>query len=411
MVSGSVGVSMQRRVTQCRGGGHPYSIAQLVRVPGRDVLAWPRQGWRGGACGAGFAAVCALLLSAVHWIDARLGADAPPARTAARVLAGDDWNDRIRSEDYWRAGRVQRNAAPPVSRREEASEQRASQGRSGSKSGAYRTVCVRLCDGYSFPINFSTSADDLDRDAAQCERSCSSPARLFTQRNLGEEFSELVDLKGQPYSRLKTANLFRTSYDESCKCKPHPWEQAAIDKHRLFALDAARAKGNKLVAAEIADLRSKLRKAAVAERAKSAGATVAAVAPGQQLSLAGKGRAGPRAARVDQEAAAVLAAGAMAEMVVMSPGTSAAPPVVLPVTGAPLPVGDSIDGAGPSVTGIEAGQPRVAARQRQRQAMAPREGIMRLGAGEHGRAAGKRADNSQVARSSGDWVRRTFGQN
>ncbi len=40
----------------------------------------------------------------------------------------------------------------------------------------YRTVCVRLCDGYFFPVSYSTLPNYFDRDAEACESKCAAPA-------------------------------------------------------------------------------------------------------------------------------------------------------------------------------------------------------------------------------------------
>ena len=61
----------------------------------------------------------------------------------------------------------------------------------------------------------------------------------------------MEDLSGRPYSRLKTAYLYRTEYNESCKCKSDPWEQEATDRHRAYALEAAKRKGDKTAAQEL----------------------------------------------------------------------------------------------------------------------------------------------------------------
>jgi hypothetical protein len=49
----------------------------------------------------------------------------------------------------------------------------------------YRTLCVRLCDGYYFPISHATGQDGFMRDAERCAASCGSDARLFFHRNPG----------------------------------------------------------------------------------------------------------------------------------------------------------------------------------------------------------------------------------
>jgi hypothetical protein len=127
------------------------------------------------------------------------------------------------------------------------------------RSGGYRTVCVRLCDGYAFPISFSASEWTLSRDQMTCSNACPG-ARLYHGYSRGgvNDLNDMVDLTGQPYARLKTANLFRTQYVEDCKCKPHPWEQASVDRHRMYALEEQRRKGNRAVVAELEQLRRKV---------------------------------------------------------------------------------------------------------------------------------------------------------
>ena len=113
----------------------------------------------------------------------------------------------------------------------------------------YRTVCVRMCDGYYFPISFSVTPDRFERDRQSCENSCGAEGRLFVYRNPGGEPDDMQDLQGRPYRQLRTAFLYRTEYVADCKCKAHPWEQQAADQHRLYALAAAKRKGDKEAAA------------------------------------------------------------------------------------------------------------------------------------------------------------------
>ena len=101
----------------------------------------------------------------------------------------------------------------------------------------FRTMCVRFCDGYYWPISFATTVDRFAEDAAKCEQSCggSGKARLFTYPNPGGEIGEMADLDGRPYTGLAHAFKFQVSYDASCKCRAHPWEEAALAKHRSYA--------------------------------------------------------------------------------------------------------------------------------------------------------------------------------
>src|SRR5215467_7410334 len=41
-----------------------------------------------------------------------------------------------------------------------------------SAVATYRTLCVRLCDGFYFPISFAVPASSLERDAERCRASC-----------------------------------------------------------------------------------------------------------------------------------------------------------------------------------------------------------------------------------------------
>ena len=109
----------------------------------------------------------------------------------------------------------------------------------------FRSVCVRLCDGYYFPVSFSVTQDRLERDAQVCASRCGSQGRLFVHNNPGGSADDMVDLAGRPYRQLKTAFLYRTEYVASCTCQPQPWETASQDRHRGYTLALAASKGNR----------------------------------------------------------------------------------------------------------------------------------------------------------------------
>lgn len=144
----------------------------------------------------------------------------------------------------------------------------APQGAPRQSAATYRTVCVRLCDGYYWPISFATTRSSFERDAAKCEASCGG-AKLYVYRNPGEEADDMVDLRGQPYKRLTTAFLYRTQYDAQCKCQPHPWEEAARLRHRIYALEAAARKGDRSAASELHSIRASERQARNDKRAEA----------------------------------------------------------------------------------------------------------------------------------------------
>lgn len=150
----------------------------------------------------------------------------------------------------------------------------------------FRTYCVRLCDGYYWPLSFSTSAERLGRDSSACQSSCDSPARLFVHRVSRGGPGTMVSLEGLSYTSLKTAFLFRSRFDATCRCKPQPWDEAATNRHRLFAANEAARKGNRAAAVEARKLSAKVE----AERAQVRAARDAAnIQANRQLAtLAGK---------------------------------------------------------------------------------------------------------------------------
>ena len=91
----------------------------------------------------------------------------------------------------------------------------------GSSSYAtYRTVCVRLCDGYYFPISFSTLPSHFQQDADACQSKCAAPVELYSHPNPGGAMEQAMSLKSQePYTRLKTAFRYRKEFVQGCSCK------------------------------------------------------------------------------------------------------------------------------------------------------------------------------------------------
>lgn len=127
----------------------------------------------------------------------------------------------------------------------------------GSQS-TYKTYCVRLCDGFYWPISFSTASDRFEADAEACRSSCGSPARLFVHPIPGGGPATMVTLEGLPYTALKSAFAFRVRYDAQCRCQAQPWEEAAKDRHKLFAAAQAAESGNQTAVAEALRIKNKV---------------------------------------------------------------------------------------------------------------------------------------------------------
>jgi hypothetical protein len=96
-------------------------------------------------------------------------------------------------------------------------------------------MCVRLCDGYYWPVSFATLKESFGRDEQTCLRSCGASTALYYYRNPGGDLEDMVSLQGMPYKSLGTAFLHRTTYDARCKCRPHPWEAESAERHKAYA--------------------------------------------------------------------------------------------------------------------------------------------------------------------------------
>lgn len=91
--------------------------------------------------------------------------------------------------------------------------------RSIDPNGRYRTVCVRLCDGFFYPIHYSISGSMVGPDAEQCQSSCAAPAELYVYRNPGQEIEQAVSLNGSAYMDLPVALRYRKEFVKGCSCK------------------------------------------------------------------------------------------------------------------------------------------------------------------------------------------------
>jgi hypothetical protein len=139
----------------------------------------------------------------------------------------------------------------------------------GPQSGTYRTVCVRTCDGFYFPISFATTPAKFPDDDKTCKALCpAADANLFSYRNPGEDMNQAVSINGQPYASTPNAFHYRQEFNPSCSCKApgQTWSDA------LKSIDdkaAAEGQGDIIVTEESAKKMSRpLAKAAPAAAKK-----------------------------------------------------------------------------------------------------------------------------------------------
>lgn len=94
-----------------------------------------------------------------------------------------------------------------------------------------RTVCVRLSDGYFWPISYATLPDYISNDAMACQNSCPTTAvDLYFYDNPGQEPEQMRNQFGQAYTSLPTAFRYRTELDTSpgASCKAAPQSDGTL---------------------------------------------------------------------------------------------------------------------------------------------------------------------------------------
>ncbi|AZO14453.1 DUF2865 domain-containing protein [Mesorhizobium sp. M2A.F.Ca.ET.043.05.1.1] len=89
--------------------------------------------------------------------------------------------------------------------------------------GEFRTMCVRTCDGYFYPMSNAASVGDFERDQKNCESSCpGTEMQVFYSRGMDDDSGSMTSsVTGQPYSSLPTAYLYKQanySRPPTCGC-------------------------------------------------------------------------------------------------------------------------------------------------------------------------------------------------
>src|SRR5499433_3759220 len=84
----------------------------------------------------------------------------------------------------------------------------------------YRTLCVRTCDGYYFPISYSTEPSRFADDERTCQAMCpAAEVMLYTHRNPGEDVNQAISTAGRNYTELPNAFAYRKAFKPTCSCK------------------------------------------------------------------------------------------------------------------------------------------------------------------------------------------------
>lgn len=83
-----------------------------------------------------------------------------------------------------------------------------------------RTLCVRKCDGYYFPVSFSTDVSGIDDDTLACANLCPGQAMELYSHDTNNETPDQMrsTIDGTAYVDLELAYAYRESYNPSCAC-------------------------------------------------------------------------------------------------------------------------------------------------------------------------------------------------
>ncbi|MFT4078564.1 DUF2865 domain-containing protein [Rhodomicrobium sp.] len=115
----------------------------------------------------------------------------------------------------------------------------------GSAS-TYRTLCVRECDGFYYPISTATAESQFQADAERCQSQCASPAELYYHRS-DQDVDQMVSLSGRLYVTQPFAFRNRKVYVKGCSCKASEYSREEIAKFEESQRTSKRAdaSGNK----------------------------------------------------------------------------------------------------------------------------------------------------------------------
>jgi hypothetical protein len=116
-----------------------------------------------------------------------------------------------------------------------------------------RTICVRMCDGYYWPMEFATPMNQLGRVENDCRASCAGEVGLFHLPATSDEIGDAVDREGQRYSALPTAFRYRNTRVADCSCRPPPWSRAELARHAGYEAEALAERNRKAAEAAAAD--------------------------------------------------------------------------------------------------------------------------------------------------------------
>lgn len=214
---------LEAELTAAGSGGRgsvPYRKYDRAVTAQREQIAIARRRARDAGCGfliLGGKSACGVLNDQIGRMERNLAtlqrkraqfATGTPRRNRLRILAELDANG-CRSQPRPVARPLPQveeppdDSAAPLNRNEEAIDFLA------SPDGEFRTVCVRTCDGYFFPMSNASRASDFERDQKNCEAACpGTEMRLYRQGTSDENLMSTAT--GEAYTALPNAFFYKT---------------------------------------------------------------------------------------------------------------------------------------------------------------------------------------------------------
>lgn len=119
--------------------------------------------------------------------------------------------------------RIASRPVHPVYRKPVPTKARAGFAAVNARIASRRTMCVRTCDGYAFPVGTFNGRGDLGAHQSACAAACpGTPTQLYTMAP-GGRADDLAGarsvLDGSLYGRLRTAFLFQKKLVAACSCQ------------------------------------------------------------------------------------------------------------------------------------------------------------------------------------------------
>ncbi len=96
-----------------------------------------------------------------------------------------------------------------------------------------KSMCVRLCDGFAFPVGAYHGEEDRASHEATCQAECpGARTALYVLPNGSDTIGDAVDVQnGRAYSQIPVAFHYTTFLQDSCSCHPREGNRIASLLH------------------------------------------------------------------------------------------------------------------------------------------------------------------------------------